>query len=222
MYDTTIHQMKKIYCISGLGSDEKIFARIKVDGYQLVHIPWLKPEKDEPIEVYAKRMSKYIKDEKPVLMGLSFGGMIAIEIAKLLPVDKLILISSVKSYKEMPLWMKGAGKLKLNKIIPLRPYKILDPLENYNMGVTNAEEKEMVGRYRKNVEPLFLNWAINQILNWKNDWQPKHLFHIHGTADRIFPIKKIRPNYTVDGGGHFMIYNRAKQINESLQRIFNS
>ena len=122
----------------------------------------------------------------------------------------------------MPLWMKGAGKLKLNKIIPLRPYKILEPLENYNMGVTNAEEKEMVGRYRKNVEPLYLNWAINQILNWKNDWQPKHLFHIHGTADRIFPIKKIRPNYTVDGGGHFMIYNRAKQINESLQRIFNS
>ena len=84
--------MKKIYCISGLGSDEKIFARIKVDGYQLVHIPWLKPEKDEPIEVYAKRMSKYIKDEKPVLMGLSFGGMMAIEITKLLPVDKLILI----------------------------------------------------------------------------------------------------------------------------------
>jgi len=213
--------MKKIYCISGLGSDEKIFARIRVDGYELVHIPWLIPEKNEPIDIYAKRMSKNITSEQPVLMGLSFGGMMCVEISKILPVEKLVLVSSIKSYKEMPGWMKGAGRLRLDKIIPLRPYRLLEPLENYNMGVSNAEDLEMVRRYRKNVQQDYLNWAVHQILNWKNDWQPEHLFHIHGDADRIFPIKKVQPTYTVNGGGHFMIYNQASLINESLKHIFH-
>ncbi len=214
--------MNKIYCISGLGSDEKIFTKIKVAGHELVHIPWLIPEKNESIEVYAKRMSKSITDEQPVLMGLSFGGMMGIEISKLVPVKKLVLVSSVKSYKEMPGWMKGAGRLKLDKIIPLRSYPLLEPLENYNMGVTNVAEKEMVRRYRKNVNQDYLNWAVNQILNWKNDWHPENLFHIHGDADRIFPIKKVSPTYVIDGGGHFMIYNQANKINESLKIIFQS
>ncbi len=214
--------MKKIYCISGLGSDEKIFVRIKVDGYQLVYIAWLPPERNEPIEVYAKRMSESITEENPLLMGLSFGGMMAIEIAKIVPVEKLILLSSVKSRKELPLWMRFCGTFRLNKTMPMRPYRFLEPLENYNMGVTNEEEKQMVARYRKSVDPDYLTWAINAVVNWKNTWQPQHLFHIHGDADRIFPIRNMKADYIVKGGGHFMVYNKASEINAFLQKILRS
>lgn len=219
---TAFPKMKKIYCISGLGSDEKVFAKIKVDGYDLVPIAWLPPEKKESIEAYAKRMGQTIADEKPILMGLSFGGMMSIEISKLLPVEKVILISSVKSYKEMPLWMRGAGKLQLNKIIPMHPYPILEPIQNYKMGVTNKEEKEMVRRYRQNISQPLLSWSVNKILNWKNDWQPNSIFHIHGDADRIFPVKNIRPDYFIKGGGHFMVYNQAAEINRLLQLILKN
>src|SRR5205814_5443257 len=102
--------MKKIYCISGLGADEKAFAKLHVQGYQLVHLPWLIPVKDETIDEYAERMSRNITDHNPVIMGLSFGGIMGIEIAKkLIAVEKVILISSVKSFKEIPAWMKLAG-----------------------------------------------------------------------------------------------------------------
>lgn len=209
--------MKKIFCISGLGSDKKVFARIQVPGYELVHIDWLMPEKNEPLAAYAQRMSACITDENPVLMGLSFGGMLSIEIAKILPVQKLLLVSSVKSHKEMPLWMRSAGKLKLNHLLPLHAAShILEPVQNYNMGVTNAEEREMVRQYRKNISQQYLEWSVNQVLNWKNDWQPPNIFHIHGDTDRIFPIRHVKATSIIKGGGHFMIFNKATEVNEKL------
>ncbi len=212
--------MKKIYCISGLGADEKAFTRIQVPGYQLAFIPWLNPEPAEPLQAYAKRMLQVINEPEPILMGLSFGGIMCIEIAKLIPVKMVILVSSVTSQHQMPYWMRIAGKLRLNKILPLRSSStLLQPVQDYHIGAKTAEEKEIVRRYRKMVSPEYLHWAINAILNWKNNWQPQTLFQIHGDADRIFPVKYIKPDYIIPGGTHFMIFSKAKEINEKLLRM---
>lgn len=212
--------MKKIYCVSGLGADEKAFAKIKVAGYELEFIQWLTPEKNERIEAYAMRMSQSVKEENPVLMGLSFGGIMCIEMAKLMPVAKLILISSVPAYKQIPLWMRTAGKLKLNKVLPMRSAStLLEPVQNYHIGAGTDEEKEIVRQYRKMVSPVYLHWAINAILNWKNVWRPKSVYHLHGDADRIFPIKNVKPDYIVKGGTHFMVYTKAKEISEKLSLL---
>jgi pimeloyl-ACP methyl ester carboxylesterase len=182
-------------------------------------LPWLLPLSNETIEQYAKRMSKNIADEQPVLIGLSFGGIMSIEIAKHLPARKVILISSVKSYKEMPGWMKLAGKLKLNKLIPMRPYKFFEPIQNYNLGANTPEEKEMARTFRQNVSQQYLDWAISQVLNWENDWQPASLYHIHGNADKLFPIKKVNANYVINNAGHLMIMNKAAEVNGFLKKI---
>ncbi len=212
--------MKKIYCISGLGADEKAFARIKVPGYELVHIRWLEPKKNEPLEAYAKRLGKTIEEDNPILMGLSFGGMMCIEIAKLRPVEKVILISSVSSFKQLPLWMRTAGRLTLNKVVPLHPSSVLlRPVQDFYLGVSAKQEKEIVQRYRENVSPQYLQWAINAILNWKNDKQPCRVFHIHGDADRIFPARNVKPDRIIKGGTHFMIFTKAREINQWLASV---
>lgn len=214
--------MKKIYCISGLGADEKAFAKIKVPGCQLEHLIWLAPEKNESIEAYAKRMAAQIKEEHPILMGLSFGGMLCIEISKLVSAEKVILISSIPSYKQLPWWMKAAGKLKLNKILPIRSYtNTLEPVQNYFMGAKTKDELAIVRHYRKNVEQGLLDWSVDAILNWKNDWQPPNLLRIHGDADRIFPFRKTQSGFVVKGGTHFMIFSRAKEVNQCLASIAN-
>jgi pimeloyl-ACP methyl ester carboxylesterase len=191
-----------------------------VPGCQLEHVLWLTPEKDELLEAYAKRMAQQVKEPHPVLMGLSFGGMMCIEIAKLLDAEKVILISSIPSVKQMPLWMRAAGKLKLNKIIPVHAYtRVLEPVQNYHMGVKTREEIEIVRHYRKQVSQVYLDWAVNAVLNWKNTWRPSKLYHIHGDADRIFPLKKVTPDYVVKGGTHFMIFSQAKEVNDCLLLI---
>ncbi len=209
---------KTIYCISGLGADEKIFTNLQVSGYEFKYIPWLQPAPKENIRDYAKRMAAPIIPEAPILLGVSFGGMMGIEIAKQLPLQKLIIVSSIKSTAELPGWMKVAGSLKLNKIFPIRPYKLLEKIDNNRLGISSPEEKEMVRAYRKKVDPVYFHWAIHEILNWKNDWQPENLLHIHGDKDKIFPIKRINHTCVIKNGTHMMIYNRAKEIGRYIEQ----
>ena len=214
--------MKTIYCISGLGADEKVFSRLTIDGYKLEFVNWLIPENNETLQQYALRMSGQIKESNPILMGLSFGGMIAIEISKFLNVKQLILISSIKTIDEMPVWMRLAGKFKLYKIIPLKSYKILTPIQNYFLGVATANEKKLANQYRKNVSEVYLNWSVKQILNWKNTSYSSNTFHIHGSADKIFPIKNIKSIKVIEDAGHFMIYTKANAVSKWLYQILTN
>ena len=206
-----------IYCISGLGSDERIFEKLKFRNYELRFISWLQPSKNETIDNYARRMADSIREKDAILLGVSFGGMMAIEIARQFPLQRLILISSIKSAQELPRWMKMAGNLKLNKLIPMKPYSFISKIGNRRLGVTNADEQKMVEAFRNSVDPGYLHWAINQILNWKNNWAPSNVIQIHGDGDKIFPIKGIRATHIIKGATHFMVHNRAAEVAQCIE-----
>lgn len=211
--------MKHIYCISGFGADERMFSKFQFPGYEIHFIKWITPKKNEDIQSYTKRLIQQIHHNNPILIGLSFGGMICIEIASQINTSLIIIISSIKSNAEMPLWMRLTGKLKLNRLLPMRSYKVLQPLQNYNLGIRSKEEKELVNNYRKNIDSVYSNWAVNAILNWKNTVTPENLYHIHGDKDRIFSIKRIKPDYTIKNGGHLMILNKSEEVNECINAI---
>jgi pimeloyl-ACP methyl ester carboxylesterase len=211
--------MKKIYCISGLGADERAFGRLQIKDHLIVPLPWLMPEANETIGHYAARMSAGIKEESPLLMGLSFGGMMSIEIAKIVNAEKVILISSIKSSGELPAWLRRSGQLRLNRIFPMRSFKIMEPIQNIFLGAEGKDEKEMARSYRKNAPQQYTDWAINEVLHWQNTWQPSSLFHIHGDNDKMFPIKYVSPTHVVKGGGHFMIMNKAAEISTAINEV---
>jgi pimeloyl-ACP methyl ester carboxylesterase len=211
--------MKTIYCISGLGADERAFSKLKIKGYSLHVIPWLMPNINETIQQYAARMRANITEANPIMMGLSFGGMICTEIAKQIPVSKIIIISSIKSFKEIPWWMKAVAALKLHKIVPLKSTKFSEPIQNTMLGIQSAEEKALVASLRQAVDLPYTNWAVNQAINWKNDWQHHNIYHIHGDNDHMFPIKNIKADYTIKNGGHFMIMNRAAEVSDCINSI---
>lgn len=210
---------KTIYCISGLGADEVVFYNLRLNGHELKYIPWLKPHKKETIHHYAGRMAASIKGEHPILLGVSFGGMMGIEIAKQIQLQKLIIISSIKSTGELPRWMKVAGKIGLNKVLPTKPSRFTEKINNARLGVSTEEEKIIVRAYRKKADPVYLEWAIHQVLNWKNEWQPDNIFHIHGDKDKIFPVKKLAPTHIIKDGTHMMVYNRAKEVGDCIEQV---
>lgn len=213
--------MRHIYCISGFGADERVFSKLDFGEHPVHFLSWFIPEKKESIEQYAKRMSENILHENPVLIGLSFGGIMSIEIAKIIKTYKIILISSVKSVHEIPLWMKLAGRTKLNKFLPLRSFRIIESIENYNLGIEKSDELKLVREYRRNISQAYTNWAIEQILHWKNEWQPENCIHIHGGKDHIFPVKNIKAGYIIPDGGHFMIMNRAEKVAPILKELLS-
>lgn len=203
---------QRIYCISGLGADEKVFSRLQIPGYELVCLQWIEPENNESISSYAQRMACFISDKRPILLGVSFGGMVAVEIGKFMEVEKLVLISSVTARQDLPWWMRLAGVLRLHKLIRLRPHPFLYPLENYFLGVASTTEQQMANHFRQTVDQHFLQWAINEIVTWRNVTKPTHCIQIHGTADKLFPVRTSNARHRIEKGGHFMVYNRAAEV----------
>ena len=91
-----------VYLLPGLANDHTVFSQLELQNVNSIHIPWVEPLKKESIEAYALRLCAYITTPNPILIGLSFGGMVAIEIAKHIPTQKIILIHQQKANKKFP------------------------------------------------------------------------------------------------------------------------
>ena len=91
-----------VYFMPGLAASPTIFENIKLseEEFEIVLLEWFIPLDKESLEDYALRMTKNIKHDNPVLIGVSFGGILVQEMSKLIKVRKTIIISSVKSNKD--------------------------------------------------------------------------------------------------------------------------
>jgi hypothetical protein len=78
--------------------------------------------------------------------------------------------------------------------------------------VSSIEEKELLDKIITETNPDFLKWAMDKIVNWKNEFIPDNLIHIHGTNDKILPYRFVKSDYNIQSAGHFMIVKQAKEI----------
>ena len=207
---------KKIYIISGLGADERFFSKLNFADFIVTHLHWLEPMKGESMEEYARRFSEDIKEEDAILIGLSFGGMMAVEVSKLKRFKKIILISSAKSKFEIPWYYRFLGQVKLHHLVPGSFYKINSFLVHWLFSIKTKEEKTLLKNILQDSSASFFTWAIDKIVTWKNTEVPQNLVHIHGTADKLLPCRFVKADYTIDGGGHMMVYNRAGECEKII------
>jgi pimeloyl-ACP methyl ester carboxylesterase len=217
--------MTTIYCISGIGSDERIFQRLNIPGIVLQHIKWIPPEKSDTISSYATKLLPQIKEPNPLLLGVSFGGMVAVEMSKLIATQNIILVSSSKTLFEIPFYYRWYGRMGLYRLISPRLLKLQHRLSNVVFSLKGNEEKELLQTIMKDTDPAFLKWAVKAICTWKNKTVPERFVHIHGSADKMLPARYVQPTQWIEKAGHFMIHNRAAEISrlitESL-RVANS
>ena len=164
-----------------------------------------------------------IEGGRPVLMGVSFGGMMAIEIAKKMPGARVILVSSVREHSQIPFWIKIGGRFYPRWLNPgvKAPRRWMGFAENYFIGVESAEDSRLVSEFQNKVDRRFLYWSIHAIARWQNQWTPASFFHIHGGKDKMFPIRKVQPTHIISDGGHLMVFNRAGQVSGVLKQLLS-
>lgn len=208
----------KLYIFSGLGADERVFERLDFSGFSTTFISWLDPHDSDTIEHYATRLLDQITTAKPTLIGLSFGGLIAVEVAKQIDTKKVILIASAKTKIEIPFYYRFVGQIGLHKLLPLRLLKSSNLITNWFFGTTSMVDRQLLKQILIETDPSFLKWAIDKVVRWKNQTQTKNIFHIHGTTDRILPWCFIKCNATIINGGHLMSLNKADELNMILRQ----
>lgn len=204
--------MTNIYCLSGLGADEQIFRKLEISNVNLVHLPWVEYSEQDDLPNYAKRMLQGIHEENPIIIGVSFGGMLAVEIAKLVPVKRAILISSAKGRNEVAHFGSIVRAIVVAEIAPAFLYKMPNKVLFDRFGATTEDERELLRGIMKRSDGKFVRWAMKEIQLWKNDTIPPNILHIHGTADQMILPQNVKPDYWIEGGSHMMVYSRAKEI----------
>lgn len=211
-----------IYFLPGLAAGPEIFEGLTLNPskYKSCFLEWMLPlSENEKLENYAKRFSKKIIGNNIVLVGVSFGGILAQEIAKIIPVKKVIIISSVKSNKEFPFVFKMAKATKLYKLFPTKVIENFDHYSSLFVGKSLKKKANLYEKYLSVRENTYLKWGIKNTLHWKQDKILKNITHVHGTEDSVFPIKNIDNVTRIEGGNHAMIITKAKKISTIIDRV---
>jgi pimeloyl-ACP methyl ester carboxylesterase len=212
--------MSKIFLIPGLGADTRVYNNIDLSGHDVVCVDWIEPHKTDTLATYAQKLIyQYNITPKSIVIGNSLGGMIAVEIAKIIPIDKTILISSIKTVDESPGYFNLLRAIPFYKPIPGKAFTRMEFLIKPFFGRMNEADNWLFRDMLKNTSPVFLKWAMEAVLRWDNKIIPPNVVQITGDKDLVFNYKKIKDAIIVKGGTHIMIFEKAKEVNKILKRI---
>ncbi len=210
----------KIFAISGLGADKRIFDFLTLDNY-LIPLDWITPKENEPIEVYAKRFAENYelgKENDFIILGVSFGGLVATEISKLYKPRMTILISSAETKDEIFKFGKFIGRVGIAKILPK---KLFDPPRKVAHYLFGTDKRKLLNSILNDTDLGFTKWAVNELINWNNDTKLDNVVKIGGSRDKLMPPKD-KKAIIIKGGGHFMIVDKATEVSKIINEQLKS
>lgn len=206
----------KIIAISGLGADERVFEFLKLN-VPIEVVMWIKFNKTDSLESYALRLSKQIYSNEPfILLGVSFGGMLAIELQKYINPKATILISSAATKYDIPYILRVAGKSAVYRCLPYHLLKMPKTLGRWLFGAKNLL---LFNSIIDDTDLRFLKWALGAIANWKQVNNYGNIIRIHGTKDKLIPFKNNSTDIAINKGEHFMIVDNAEEISLHINKL---
>ena len=212
--------MAVIYAIPGLGCSKWIYQNIRVNGHTIKILNWPKSNKNFTLKYYAKEFLKQIDQTGEFyLMGVSFGGMLCIELGDLIEPEKIILISSAKNRNELPRSCRFLKYFPVHLLIPEKAFRKIALLSRKFLGFPKSLLPEF-DLMIKSMPQNHFSHSINYIICWDRKANSMPVVHIHGDRDMILKYKNItNVSYTVPKGTHAMVFTRADEINNILKEV---
>ena len=213
--------MQRIYAFSGLGADERVFGKLDLSGFELVHISWIAPRRHEDLESYVLRLAEHhrIPRQGAYVIGVSFGGICISQLAHYYDFAKIVLVSSAKTKDELPKLYTWTKFLPMDGPLSFLSRQKANIATNWLFGATDEEEKALLAAVIGDSDPTFTKWAIDAIRQWENIRVPENCLHIHGDQDRIIPIHNVDYSIRIRGGGHLMIWTKAAEISFPIRNF---
>ena len=228
----------RIVLFPGLGANQELFKKQKQEfGDQLLIPDYPVPVKDESLTDYAARWSREFPISEsefsrgPVwLGGLSFGGMLAIELAKHfesrgIPVAGVLLISCPRTKDAIaPRFQTQVSALKLMPEGIVRAgMKQMGVAYFSRMESLSPEDTKSLEAMVANLNYGFFLWSAVASARWEltEEELPKRipLHQLHGEKDGVIPLpQKHAPLATiVPGGAHLVVYTHAPEVNRWIR-----
>lgn len=223
MKNKTTEKLPICYAIPGLGVTGEVFGRLS-QYLELQIIDWVLPESGESLRHYAARMERFLPDGPVVLIGYSFGGIIAQEIHKRRPEITLVLINTLVDEREKPLWLRIMRYLPLYRLARGKWRIKLLPIYGRRYGLKNREDISILQKMFSESPNALRMWSIQALIGWVGQKPESEQFlRLHGTKDKVFPLTRMRgEGKWIQNGRHFMVWQRAEEVASQIIIRLNS
>jgi pimeloyl-ACP methyl ester carboxylesterase len=214
---------------SGLAADATLVMPQKLAFPQLIVPRWIAPLEHESLAAYCERFAESLRPlGRCVIGGASFGGVIAMEMARFLDPAAVILIGSIRGPDELPRRLAVFRSLqRLASKIPVWAVRWSAAVVATFTGKYFMPNISAIAQQYRHVDTDLFRWSVQQGLAWSENPLVKcPVYQIHGDRDRVLPIEYTHPDAIVSGAGHLISMTHADQVNryisECLARLTHS
>jgi pimeloyl-ACP methyl ester carboxylesterase len=211
-----------IVMLPGLGADARLLAPQAAAFPGLVVPPWIAPHKNEPLTAYAARLATTFSiTPDTIIGGVSFGGMLSLEIAKIARPRAVILIASCRHPRAISSGVKRFATVGLKLPLPAAAAR-LAPLAVPALGPMGTAERKVILDMAASAPLAFMRWGGRAILEWEGcESLPCPVLHIHGRRDRVIPIKAVAPDIAIPGAGHIVNLTHVEEVNGHIRAFID-
>lgn len=222
---TVTHLPLPLFVLSGIGGDERLFDHQRAVR-DVRSIKWIPPsDPAETLPHYAERLAQQLHINEPFdLGGSSFGGMIALELARHLSPQHVFLFGSCRSSRSIATSLRA-----LRWLVPalpdrlLHPPRLLQPLVARWFGAKSAAHVHLFADMLSTTPTTFIRWASNAIFSWRGVAElPMPIYQVHGDRDRLIPLHRVKPDRVIAGAGHLLNITHAVAVNDFITRVASS
>ncbi len=214
-----------LYLLPGLAADHRSFKNLSLDPafYRLRYIHYPTPSPFETMSSYAIRLIDQIDTSGQfVLVGVSLGGMLAVELSEVLQPTKVFIIASACSKHDLPPRYTIQRKIPINRMAPQWIFKYGTFVAQPLFEPDRALEKETCLAMIHDKDPMFMKRAVDMIIHWDRKICPLNIIHIHGTKDHTLPIRHSSPDIVLEGASHMMIMTAANEVTRIIEKALKT
>jgi pimeloyl-ACP methyl ester carboxylesterase len=144
--------------------------------------------------------------------------MIALELARHLGPRRVFLFGSCRSPRAIAPGLRALRRLA--PLLPVPPPRWSRPLVARWFGATSPAHVQLFADMLAATPPPFLHWASHAVFTWEGVPRlPMPVHHVHGSRDRLIPLRRVQPDHVIGGAGHLLNITHAGAVNDFLARV---
>jgi pimeloyl-ACP methyl ester carboxylesterase len=215
----------QLILLPGVCADARLFAPQRAEFPQLEVPLWPTPRPAESINDYADRLADAIAVRRPlVLGGMSFGGMVAHELARRLRPDALVLIATCRTRAGIRPVFRGLHAFY--RLVPAVVYQWTKPLGRIGVATfrhLSAAQRQMCWAMYRDYDMRMMKWVLDAIQRWQPS-PPADVptWHIHGRRDLVIPAARVGADEWIADGGHLINLTHAAVVNALITRAIET
>jgi pimeloyl-ACP methyl ester carboxylesterase len=207
-----------------MGGDSRLFRLIRIPEVESVTPDHIEPAYGEALTQYASRIADRLNIQAAdVVGGVSFGGMLAAEIARQRPVAGLILLGSCLRPARLPWsyrWLEMLGPFIPDFVLGLRSWR---PLVRWRFAPLSRDAETCLIEMAASYPTAQIRAFARMVISWAGiDNVACPVLSVHGDYDRIIPLKCAEPDVILKDAGHAFTLTHADDTVSAIREFLRT